>query len=118
MGIPAFHPEWIVTFWLTTPVLNRIDPHLVSGLLVAALFVAYYVRRKRKPVVKVDTQEEQFQLLMARRKLLEKELDELNQESKLNGTEIEQYIKKKEELEKHLILTNKKIEQYISLTEK
>lgn len=116
MDVPAFHPEWLVTFWLTTPVLNRIEPHLFSLLLIIALFVAYYVRRKKKPIAKVDSEEEQFQLLLTRRKLLEQELKELGQEDEVNHPHDEQFIKKKQELEKHLSLTNEKLQQFTSLT--
>lgn len=116
MDIPAFHPEWLVNFWLTTPGLNRIEPHLFTILLVIALFVAYYVRRKKRPIVKVDTEEEQFQLLLTRRKLLEQELRELGQECEIKDTQDEQLMKKKQELEKHLSLTNEKLQQFTSLT--
>lgn len=112
MDIPAFHPEWIVTFWLTTPGLNKVDPHLLLVLLLASLIAVFYVKRRNRINVKLDTDEERFQHLLLKKNMLEKELLELKKNHEEEKNPREQLLQKKKELEKHLDLTKKELQQY------
>lgn len=113
MNIPAFHPELLVTFWLTTPGINKLDPHLVSFLLLGIIVVIFVVKlRKRKAaVVQVDPDEQRFQRLIKEKGIIERKLVNLEQDS--GGLTVEQYKKKKNELEKHLQNTTKELQHYI-----
>jgi len=37
MDTPPFHPEWLVRFWLETPGLNRLEPHLTLMIVVVCI---------------------------------------------------------------------------------
>lgn len=111
MDIPAFHPEWIVTFWLSTPGLNKVDPHLLLLTVITLLVSVYFYKRRRNGIPQPDAEEEKFQHLLTTKQVLEKELLELEGLSE-QGISNEQYLKKKQELEKHLDLTKQRLQQF------
>lgn len=112
MHVPAFHPEWLVKFWLTTPGINKLEPHLTSFLVVSVLivFLVFKFRKRKAALVQPDSEEQRFQRLIKEKSLIERKLQELEQES---GTLTnEQYEKKKRELEKHLNMTAQELQQF------
>lgn len=105
MDIPAFHPEWLVTFWLSTPGLNKVEPHLLLILLITFFIIISYMKRRKRVLKKSHLDEEQFQELLQKKIDIEKELAEMIHKG-------EQSEPRKQELEKHLALTNHKLQQY------
>ncbi|MDQ0154106.1 hypothetical protein [Robertmurraya andreesenii] len=113
MDIPAFHPEWLVTFWLTTPGLNKLNPHLLLVIIVIFVIGYYFIKRRKKPIEKSDSNEEQFQLLLTKKNMLEKELNELRSKYEQEELENAGLANKKKELEKHLEQTMRQLQQFI-----
>lgn len=113
MDIPAFHPEWLVTFWLTTPGINKLDPHLTSLFLVGILIVIIVVKMKKRKaaLVPLDSDEEHFQRLVKEKGIIEGKLTELEQDR--GGLSDEQYAKKRIELEEHLNKTTEALKYFI-----
>lgn len=105
MDIPAFHPEWLVTFWLNTPGLNKIDPHLVLILVIVAVVVAFFMNRRKQTEIKPKVDEEKFQNLLKNKKIIEEELAEINRIG------VQDEVRKKE-LEKRLALTKHELQQF------
>lgn len=112
MDIPAFHPEWLVTFWLTTPGLNVFNPHLLLILFMIVLIGIYYFKRKRKGIPQPDSEEMQFKHLLAKKTVIENELGELKREYEAGKLEGDQYMGKEKELQKHLDLTKRELKQF------
>lgn len=110
MNIPSFHPDWLVTFWFTTPVLNRLNPHITLIIVASVLFVAFFSRKKYRIKTVPDPIEERFKLLIFRKKMLEKEL--VNLDGGSESSSHEQYVQKKMELERLLERTEKELQQY------
>ncbi|MGA8942804.1 MAG: hypothetical protein WB502_08845 [Thermoactinomyces sp.] len=112
MDIPPFHPEWLVTFWLSTPGLNRLDPHMVL-LLATGGFIGFYLYRKnRKLKAEPEWEEERFQQLMTRKKRLEQDLEELEREHGKGEIASDCYLKKRQELEMRLEMTEHQLRQF------
>lgn len=105
MDIPAFHPEWLITFWLSTPGLNKMDPHLVLFLAVVAIILIFFVKRKKQTAIKPQLDEERFQNLLKSKNNIEKELEEIVR----SGVQDEA---RKQELEKRLALTKYELQQF------
>lgn len=112
MDLPVFHPEWLVTFWLTTPGLNRLNPHIVL-LLAAVCFIGFYLYRKKRVLsAEPDREEERFQQLMEKKNLLERDLRELERAHDQKEIVDGQYLKKREELEMRLEMTKYELRQF------
>lgn len=110
--MPPYHPEWLVTFWLTTPGLNKLDPH-VTLLLIFIVIISFIIIKRRKDKIHiVDGQEEKFQHLLNRKKVIEIEMKDLNTQLQNNRISYEQFSKKKNELERHLQHTLNELKQY------
>lgn len=105
MDIPAFHPEWLVTFWLSTPGLNKIDPHIVLILASVTVIMVVIMKRRKQAVIKPQVDEEQFQNLLQNKFIIENELAEIYRTG-------EQDEGRKQELEKRLALTKHKLQQF------
>ncbi|WP_077211323.1 hypothetical protein [Bacillus dakarensis] len=111
MNVPAFHPEWIVTFWLTTPGINKIDPHLVLAVVLAAIGV-YVFKIRAVKTNKMEKDEEQFKYLLSKKNVIEKELKELERQCLEHCITDEQFKNKKRELEKYLVVTEQELQQF------
>ena len=110
---PAYHPEWLVNFWLATPGLNMVNPHYLLIVLGAAIAIVWYSRRRRKLAEDINGEEDQlFRHLLHRRKVIEGELAGL--ETRLSAAEIteENFHKLKFEYQSHLAQVNKELKQY------
>lgn len=111
---PAYHPEWLVNFWLTTPGLNMVNPHYLLIVIGAAIAIVWYSRRRRKLAEDINGEEDQlFRHLLHRKKVIEGELAGL--ERRLSAAEIteENFHKLKFEYQSHLAQVNKELKQYI-----
>ena len=111
--VPAYHPEWLVNFWLSTPGLNMVNPHYMLIVLAAVIIVVWFLRKKRMPAEDIISEEDQlFKHLLLRKKVIEGELAGL--EARLSAAEItEEHFKKMElDYHRHLAEVNKELEQY------
>ncbi|WP_053360341.1 hypothetical protein [Bacillus sp. FJAT-27251] len=110
-SLPAFHPEWLIRFWFGTPGLNRLDPHLTLALLTLALLFLY-MKKRRTPEITPDPDEERFKHLLAKQRIIERQLDELrdSHEQKQIGDEL--YWAKRNEFQKHLERTRQELRQF------
>lgn len=112
MDIPAFHPEWLVTFWLTTPGLNQLNPHILLILLMIILIGIYYFKKKRAEVPQPDSEERQFKQLLTKKAVIENELGELKSICEAGKLENDQYLEKEKELQKLLELTKQELKEF------
>ncbi|MBT2692979.1 hypothetical protein [Bacillus sp. ISL-55] len=110
---PAYHPEWLVKFWLSTPGLNMVNPHYLLIFLTAVLIVVWFLRKRRKPAEDSISEEDQlFRHLLHRKKVIEGELVGL--EARLSAAEIteENFNKMKLDYQSHLAEVEKELKQY------
>ncbi|ESU30954.1 hypothetical protein G3A_19235 [Bacillus sp. 17376] len=110
---PAYHPEWLVDFWLSTPGLNMVNPHYLLIFLAAVIAVAWFLGKRRKPAEDIIGEEDQlFKHLLLRKKMIEGELAGL--EARLSAAEIteEHFEKLKLDYQSHLAEVNQKLKQY------
>ncbi|MBT2683940.1 hypothetical protein [Bacillus sp. ISL-37] len=110
---PAYHPEWLVKFWHSTPGLNMVNPHYLLIFLTAVIIVVWFLRKQRKPAEDTIGEEDQlFKHLLLRKKVIEGELAGL--EARLSAAEIteENFEKLKLDYQSHLAEVNKELEQY------
>ncbi len=114
MDTPPFHPEWLVRFWLETPGLNRLEPHLT--LMIVAVCIAGFIfyKRNKAPSFREDFGEEQFQQLLTVQKMVEEQLRELEEDKSRKSLPDGEYVQKKRELEDLLQRTKKELRQFIS----
>ena len=99
--MPPFHPDWIVNFWLGTPLLNKIDPHAMFIFLVAVAAIIVYQRRKLTRKQELDTDEKQFQLLLKKKAVIEERMALLTTQRNQEMSE-ELYLNSMKEYEQHL----------------
>lgn len=110
---PAYHPEWLVKLWLSTPGLNMVNPHYLLIFLTAVIIVVWFLRKRRKPAEDIISEEDQlFRHLLHRKKVIEGELAGL--EARLSGEEIteENFEKLKLDYQSHLAEVDKELKQY------
>ncbi|QED49030.1 hypothetical protein [Cytobacillus dafuensis] len=105
--IPPFHPEWLVSFWLGTPILNTINPHFVLIVLIAVLI--FKLIKRRKNTHEHDYEEMQFQLLLKKKAVIEEQMTELERNKKLGEVTDLQYSKIIEEYKQHLDTVKKEL---------
>jgi hypothetical protein len=111
-SLPAFHPEWLIRFWFTTPGLNRLDPHITLALLAAVLILFLYVKRKQTAYIQPDADEERFKHLLAKQRIIEKQMDELSASREQKQISDELYEGKMAEFRKHLERTRQELRQF------
>ncbi|MFE8703345.1 hypothetical protein ACFYKX_22550 [Cytobacillus sp. FJAT-54145] len=99
---PPFHPEWLITFWLTTPVLRSIEPHLVLVVIIGVIVFLYMKKRKSLRENKIDTTENMFQHLLNKRRVIEQQIVMLEKQKKQGDISIELYEKSIDEYKEHL----------------
>ncbi|RSD27827.1 hypothetical protein [Mesobacillus subterraneus] len=110
---PAYHPEWLVTFWLTTPGLNLLNPHYVLIVLAVILAAGWFMKKRRTKAAEILDEEDQvFKHLLLKKKVIEQQLQEL--EARLMAAEVteESFRKMKQDYHSHLDQVNKELEQY------
>ncbi|PLR98212.1 hypothetical protein [Bacillus sp. T33-2] len=110
--IPAFHPEWLVTFWLTTPGLNLLNPHYLLIFIAIFTLGMYFFRKQRVAVQVPDEDEKRFKHLLMKKTVIEKQVDELEESRKQGSLTEEKYEQKAKELEKHLDQVKKELLHY------
>lgn len=79
MNIPAFHPEWLITFWLTTPVFRSLEPHATLAVLLAIVIGVWFYFWKKKRITAPDEQEVYFQHLLRQKQVIEQKLEQLEE---------------------------------------
>ncbi|MBP2241495.1 membrane protein implicated in regulation of membrane protease activity [Cytobacillus eiseniae] len=106
---PAFHPDWLISFWLRTPVLNRMDPHILLIILLIVVVAIIMYRRRYNQRLEPDSEEKQFQLLLKKKAIIEKQMTELVEQKKLGELSEEQYKKNLKEYDQHLERVKKEL---------
>jgi hypothetical protein len=110
---PAYHPEWLVNFWLSTPGLNMVNPHYLLIVLAAVISVVWFLRKRTAPSEEIISEEDQlFRHLLHRKKVIEGELAGL--EARLSAAEIneEHFNKMKLAYQGQLAQVDKELKQY------
>ena len=110
---PAYHPEWLVTFWLTTPGLNWLNPHYLLMIAGVGLVITYLVKRKKTEAVDMaDPEDERFKHLLLRKKVIEEQMENL--EGKRRAAEISEadFAGKITDYENHLKQVKNELHQY------
>ncbi|WP_210364844.1 hypothetical protein [Bacillus sp. REN3] len=110
---PAYHPDWLVTFWLTTPVLKWINPHYLLILIGAGLVAVFFLKKRRGQEIRVEDNEDQrFKHLLLKKNVIEEQLAGL--EGKFMDAEITEldYARKRHDYEQHLDQVMKELQQY------
>jgi uncharacterized membrane protein (DUF106 family) len=103
MQIPPFHPEWLVTFWFSTPVLKWLNPHWFLLLLAGVVAALIAIRRKKQAAAPIkDADEEKFQHLVLKKQIIEKKISELETQKQKGKLTEESYEQKLREYRKHL----------------
>ncbi|PLR79455.1 hypothetical protein CU633_00320 [Bacillus sp. V3-13] len=109
---PPYHPDWLVTFWLTTPGLNLVNPHyFLIGLIVLVIGIIY-LKKKKSSRNRVDSEEGQFQLLLTKKEIIEKQIEQLELQRKQGDVTLEQYTKTIEEYREHLQGVIRRLHQF------
>jgi hypothetical protein len=110
---PAYHPEWLVTFWLTTPGLNWLNPHYLLILLAVGIVVRHFYKKRTADIIDIpDTEDQRFKHLLLRKNVIEEQMGGLD--GKLKSAEIteEDYARKLKEYHIHLDQVKKELQQY------
>lgn len=100
--IPPFHPDWLVSFWLGTPILNKLNPHVILIFLITLLLIGLLRRRKLMQKQEPDSDEKQFQLLLKKKAVIEEQMTRLEVQKKQGEVTEEQYAKTIAEYKQHL----------------
>lgn len=105
--LPSFHPDWLVSFWFSTPVLRSINPHwFLISTAVIGLGILLIKRKGKAPASPVDTDEQQFQHLLTKRQIIEQKLTELENQRFQGELSEEKFQMKLVEYKKHLDKVN------------
>ncbi|MGJ7920365.1 hypothetical protein [Neobacillus sp. LXY-4] len=100
---PPFHPEWLVTFWFSTPVLRLINPHWFLIILAVSAMVVFFIKRQKSVEhPQIDSDEEKFQHLLTKKQIIEKKIAELEMQKQQGELSEEKYELKRSEYKKHL----------------
>lgn len=101
--MPPYHPEWLVNLWLGTPFLNMFDPHAVLIFLVVVTIMIVIIQRKGQgDKLEFDADENQFQLLLKKKAVIEDQMALLDQQKMQGEIGDDQYINLINEYEHHL----------------
>ena len=110
---PAYHPEWLVTFWLTTAGLNWLNPHYLLIILTAGMIVRHYMKKKNAPEVEIpDTEDQRFKHLLLRKNVIEEQMGGLDKKLKAAEINEEDFSKKMKDYHTHLEQVKKELQQY------
>lgn len=103
--LPPFHPDWLVTFWFSTPILRAINPHWFLIVLTLIAIGFFFVIRRGKavsPTSVSDTDEQQFQHLLTKKQIIERKIAELENKRLQGELSDEIFQSKLAEYTKHL----------------
>ncbi|MDF1506806.1 hypothetical protein PZE06_01280 [Robertmurraya sp. DFI.2.37] len=106
MDAPPLHPSWLIHFWLSTPGLNKVDPHLMLVIVITIIVVIFLIRRKKRSGAAIDQEEVQFQHLLKKKQMLEQELLMLQHDGSGETS------RKQKELERQLRLTKGQLREF------
>lgn len=106
---PAYHPEWLVTFWLSTPVLNALNPHYLLMILAAAIFMLLFMKKKK---VTLDVEDQHFKHLLAKKNVIEEQLAEIEKKLMADEKTNENYAQTVKAYHTHLEQVKEELKQY------
>lgn len=111
--MPPYHPDWLINFWLGTPFLNMFDPHAVLLFLVAVTVMVFIIQRRSLADKQgFDTDENQFQLLLKKKAVIEKQMALLEQQKRQGEITDELYFTRMKEYEVHLKYVKSELHQF------
>ncbi|WP_102274193.1 hypothetical protein [Cytobacillus massiliigabonensis] len=111
--MPPYHPDWLVNFWLGTPFLNMFDPHAVLIFLVVVTVMIVIIQRRTLAFrQEFDHDESQFQLLLKKKEVIEKQMAQLDQQKQQGKITDELYITRMKEYEVHLKYVKSELIQF------
>lgn len=99
---PPFHPDWLVTFWYTTPILKAFDPHLFLSIIAIVGITLYFTKRRNSPLPEPDLEEQQFHHSLKKKQIIEQKIAELEIQRNQGELNEDQYLYKLGEYKKHL----------------
>lgn len=106
---PAYHPEWLVSFWLSTPVLNLLNPHYLLIILGASILIRFFLKKKAE---NSDTEDQRFRHLLAKKNVIEEQLSGLEEKFKAVEMTKEDYMKSVKDYQKLLEQVKEELQQY------
>lgn len=106
---PAFHPEWLVTFWLSTPGLNALNPHFLLIILAAAIFIRLFIKKKN---VTLDAEDQHFRHLLTKKNVIEEQLAGIERKRMADEITNENYAQTVKAYQTHLEQVKKELQQY------
>jgi peptidoglycan hydrolase CwlO-like protein len=110
--IPPFHPDWLVTFWFSTPGLKEMNPHLLLSMVAIIVLVIFFIKKTTLPAARIVTptvEEEQFYHLLKKKQIIEQKMSELREWTERGELAEEKYQTKLSEYNKHLDKVNKEL---------
>ena len=111
-GLPAYHPEWIIRLWFSTPGLQQLNPHYTLFILTLLTIMVVYLKKKRVKVAKPDEEEEAFKHLLMKKKVIEDQIEELTRSYEGNRISSQQYTQKRNEFQRLLDRTVHDLQQF------
>lgn len=109
---PPFHPDWLVTFWFSTPGFKAMDPHVFLSVIAAIGLALFFIKKRKTPPIRLvatNFEDEQFHHLLKKKQMIEQKMAELKVLSEQNGLASEQYQMKLGEYHKHLDQVNREL---------
>ncbi|WP_070120490.1 hypothetical protein [Bacillus marinisedimentorum] len=100
--LPPLHPEWMISFWYDTPLLNMLNPHYTLAAATVA-GILFFFMKKRNGTVEPDADESMFQHLLHRKQVIHEQMKSLDLRRKRGELSLEDYeaeVQKHEELMK------------------
>ncbi|WP_318507924.1 hypothetical protein [Bacillus sp. T3] len=105
--LPPFHPDWLVSFWFSMPILRSINPHWFLITIAVMGLVIFFARRKGKSLsAPLDSDEQQFQHLLTKKQIIEKKLVQLENQRSRGELSEENFQRNFDEYKKHLDKVN------------
>ncbi len=107
--LAPFHPDWLISFWLGTPILNKLNPHIILLVLLVVAVVIFMRKRKKIRQQEPDNDEKQFQILLRKKSVIEDQMTRLETLKSQGKIQDEQYSKNMDEYKQHLDSVKKEL---------
>ncbi len=76
-SLPPLHPEWLVSFWYDTPLLNMLNPHYTLAAAAAAGILVFIVKKRHGPA-EPDDEESVFRHLLNQKRVINEQIQMLD----------------------------------------
>jgi hypothetical protein len=110
---PAYHPDWLVSFWLSTPGLNWLNPHYLLIILAAVFVLRYFIKRGTENQSEPpDTEDVRFKHFLLRKKVIEEQMAGLEVKRKAAEITEEDFLRKLKDYQNQLEQVKNELQQY------